>query len=380
MVAELTQNIAGWDRIEGAMDEIHACHEETLNFFSGTFDQLDSLCGLLLSREQQIERPSSVQSATNAVSPTVDETRWNTLEKAFEEDRLQLLAAQQNVQQQVAQLTTVADELASTRNEFQTIRDELVRHNETLAAAGPQTLVSSGDCNDDKSELGDTLQAVQEQIAQLMAVAGDLKLTRNEFQTVRTELVQHKDELTAVRSQTLDASRDIEEDRSALSDTRQTVQEQVVQLSAVVGDLESARNEFQTVREELTKHNEELAEVRAQTLAASKVLDADIKNKIDDMEKEQALLAKDREAMEKELESVRTKASEMTELLAEQKRLASPQQSQWAEELQQMRTLLEVLARQMTEQKKHIDPSPLLQNQNPAWRRWHRAIRCWNRF
>jgi hypothetical protein len=55
VVAELTENIGGWERITIALDEMRVCHEENLAFFSGVFDQLDSLCGSLLSREQQLE-------------------------------------------------------------------------------------------------------------------------------------------------------------------------------------------------------------------------------------------------------------------------------------------------------------------------------------
>ncbi|MGD0653915.1 MAG: hypothetical protein ABSA16_06185 [Thermoguttaceae bacterium] len=55
MVVELTENIGGWERITSALDEIRVCHEENLAFFGGVFDQLDSLCVSLLSREQQLE-------------------------------------------------------------------------------------------------------------------------------------------------------------------------------------------------------------------------------------------------------------------------------------------------------------------------------------
>jgi chromosome segregation ATPase len=234
VVAELTANIGGWEQIKSALDEIRACHEESLNFFSGVFDQFDSLCGSLLSREQQIEKQTAKQQDNILASDPVEDNRWELLLKEFEEDRAELRGTQQTVKQQIAQLTAVADDLAMARNEFQTVRGELARH------------------------------------------------------------------------------------------------------------------------------SEELTTVRSQTLAASQEAELSIKNKILDMEQQQSLLEKERAVMETELESVRSRAMEISELLAEQKRMSVPQQSQWADELQQMRTLLETLTRQITETKRQSESSPVV--------------------
>ncbi|MGA2797064.1 MAG: hypothetical protein ABSE63_05775, partial [Thermoguttaceae bacterium] len=59
VVAELVENISGWDRVTSALDEIRVCHEESQAFFGGLCDQLDSLCGSLLSRQQQIEKQAA---------------------------------------------------------------------------------------------------------------------------------------------------------------------------------------------------------------------------------------------------------------------------------------------------------------------------------
>jgi chromosome segregation ATPase len=232
VAVELTENIGGWERINSALDEIRACHEDSLIFFSGIFDQVDSLCGSLMSREQQIKQQTARQRENKSVAVPVEDNRWDLLIKEFEEDRAELRGTQQTVKQQIVQLTAVADDLAMARNEFHSVRGELARHSE---------------------------------------------------------------ELTAVRSQTQAASQEVE---------------------------------------------------------------SSIKNKIHDMEQQQSLLAKERAVMETELESVKNRASEIAELLAEQKRLSVPQQSQWADELQQMRTLLETLTRQITENKRQIEPVP----------------------
>jgi hypothetical protein len=55
MVAELTEHIAGWERIAGALNEIRACREDTNKFLDGEFDQLDLLYESFLTRLQSHE-------------------------------------------------------------------------------------------------------------------------------------------------------------------------------------------------------------------------------------------------------------------------------------------------------------------------------------
>jgi septal ring factor EnvC (AmiA/AmiB activator) len=89
-----------------------------------------------------------------------------------------------------------------------------------------------------------------------------------------------------------------------------------------------------------------------------KAVESNIKNKIHDMEQQQSLLEKERAAMEKELASVGNRATEIADLLAEQKRMSAPQQGQWSEEMKQMRALLENLTRQIAESKRQVESSP----------------------
>ena len=88
-----------------------------------------------------------------------------------------------------------------------------------------------------------------------------------------------------------------------------------------------------------------------------KAADSNIQNKIHDVEQQQALLEKEREAMEKELASVGNKAEEIAGLLAEQKRASSPQQPAWAEDLLEMRAMLENLTRQVAQERRQAEPS-----------------------
>jgi chromosome segregation ATPase len=228
----LVENIGGWDRVKSALDEIRVCHDESQAFFSGVFDQLDLLCGSLLSRRQQIEKLGAERGENNPATDAAEKHRLDSMAKEYEEGR---------------------------------------------------------------AEIRGTLQTAQDQIARLAAAAEDLS---------------------------------------------------------------AARSEFQSVRDELARHGEELAAIRSQTLAASQEVESSINNKIHDMEQQQSLLEKQRAAVEKELASVGDRAAEIADLLAEQKRMSAPQQGQWAEEMRQMRALLENMVRQTAQGKRQAEPSP----------------------
>ena len=261
VIAELVENISGWDRVTSALDEIRVCHEESQAFFGGVFDQLDSMCGELLSRQQHIEKLAAQRLDNIPVIDTVENQRWDSLQKEFEEGRAEIRGAQQTVQEQIVRLAAAAEDLAAARNDFQTVRGELARHGE---------------------------------------------------------------ELTAIRCQTLAASQEVES---------------------------SIRNKIS----EMDEHRSLLEKERE---AMEKAVESNITNKIHDIDQQQSLLEKDRAAMEKELAAVGNKAAEIADLLAEQKRMSVPQQGQWAEEMQQMRALLENMNRQIAQSKRHAESSP----------------------
>ncbi len=216
-----------------ALNEIRACHVETMSFFNGVFDQLESLYGSLLAREQHVVKQADVGEDNVSAADAAEKNRWDMLRQEFAEDREELRHAQQAVGQKIDRLSAVADDLAAARNEFQTVRGDLARHNEELTA------------------------------------------------------------------------------------------------------------------------------VRTQMQAAAQEVEISIKNKILDLDRQQSLLEKDRALMETGLESVGSRAAEMAELLGEHKRLAAAQQGNWAEELQQIRLMLDVLARHTEEHMRQTEEDKL---------------------
>ena len=261
MVADLVENISGWDRVTSALDEIRVCHEDSQAFFGGVFDQLDSLCGSLLSRQQHIEKLGAQRRDNISATDDAEKHHWDSLLKEFEEGRAEIRGAQRTAQEQIARLAAAAEDLTAARIEFQTVRGELARHGE---------------------------------------------------------------ELTAIRSQTLSASQEVES----------------------------------SIKNKIREMDEQRSLLEKEREAREKAAESNIKNKIHDMEQQQSLLEKERSAVEKELASVGDRAAEIADLLAEQKRVSAPQQGQWAEEMKQMRALLENLTRQIADSKRQVESSP----------------------
>ena len=261
MVAELVENISGWDHVRSALDEIRVCHDDTQTFFSGVFDQLDSLCETLLTRESNWQKPAAHAERRclgNRDCPRID--RWDSLIREIEAGREEFRGTHQIAQEQISRISAAAEGLTAARNELQTARGELARQGEELSAIRSQSIA-----------------AWQE-----------------------------------VRSSIKDKIREMDEQRSLLEKER---------------------------------------------AAMEKAAESNIQDKIHDVEQQQALLEKEREAMEKELASVGNKAEEIAGLLAEQKRASGPQQPAWAEDLLEMRAMLENLTRQVAQERRQTEPS-----------------------
>ncbi len=156
----MVENIVGWDRVRSALDEIRVCHEESQTFFGGVFDQLDSLCGTLLTREQQVEKLAA--EGRDNISPTdpLENNRWDSLLKEFEAGRAEIRGTQQTVQEQIVRLAAAGEDLTAARNEFQAVRGELARQGEELAAIRAQTMTASEEV---ESNIKNKIREMEEQ-------------------------------------------------------------------------------------------------------------------------------------------------------------------------------------------------------------------------
>jgi chromosome segregation ATPase len=189
VVAELIQNTADWGQIQGALDEIRVCHEETANFFSGIFDELDRLCESIASQEQQMAKQAVVEQDELAVMQTAAKDHWEELRMQLEEDRGALRRSEQVVQEQIGQLRGIAVDLTSAQNELRSACGELARRREELATARTPTAVDSPE---DKAGINDKIRDLEQQQSLLEKERAVLE---NELETVRRHAAEMADSL-----------------------------------------------------------------------------------------------------------------------------------------------------------------------------------------
>jgi len=187
--AELAQNIAGWGKIQGAMNEFRAWHDDTARFFTGMFEELGSLYESLVLQEQRMEKQASIGQDTVAESDTAGDSRWDLLFKEYEEDRAELRRTEQVIQQQLVQLSAVATDLAGAQNEFNTVRSELARHGDELAAARSQTASAS-----QESE-GSIKNKIHELEQQQSSLEKERAVLESELEAVRRRAAEMADSL-----------------------------------------------------------------------------------------------------------------------------------------------------------------------------------------
>lgn len=100
-MGELRESSTGWEGVQGALDEIHACTAEFDRFFSGVVLELDGLSEELEIRGRQV-------SALRDERPRYDST-------ASEQRQTELTEALRQIQDQVAQLAETATDLAAVQ-------------------------------------------------------------------------------------------------------------------------------------------------------------------------------------------------------------------------------------------------------------------------
>lgn len=139
-------------------------------------------------------------------------------------------------------------------------------------------------------------------------------------------------------------------------------------VAELLADLESLQQKLAEAEAQIESQSEQLAHHEAAQAEAVQAVDS-APDDGQPSEEELALQGKvtelenDRQALEDELETIRTRAVEMAEVIAEQKRQMAEDQSQWMTELRQLRRLLDkqskVIAQQAELANAAGDPDPL---------------------
>jgi chromosome segregation ATPase len=112
-------------------------------------------------------------------------------------------------------------------------------------------------------------------------------------------------------------------------------------------ELKQRAERLEHERGEMERLRHELADAQAERQQAQP--DEELQGQFQEAERARSELQEECRVLETELESVRNRAAELTESLAEQRRQTAAEREQWTQELKRMRRLLEMLSTQRLE-------------------------------
>jgi chromosome segregation ATPase len=190
VVAELSQNIAGWEQVQGALEEIRACQSETTKFITGLFEEFNSLWESLSLEKQRIEKQDAGSRNNRPAGSENDDTFWEGICRELEEGREGLHHTEQVVQEQVVNLTATADDLVKIKNEIRSVLGEIVQQSGELAAARSQSLSAS---QDTESGIKDKIHEMEQQQSLLEK---ERAVMQTELESIRRRAAEMTDSLT----------------------------------------------------------------------------------------------------------------------------------------------------------------------------------------
>jgi SMC interacting uncharacterized protein involved in chromosome segregation len=137
----------------------------------------------------------------------------------------------------------------------------------------------------------------------------------------------------------------LQESLAALQTGHQDYEQFVVELLA---EMEATHEKLSQAEAQIDQQNRELEELRSRPApdiqaAVQSEGNAALESKVTELES-------DRQALEEELENVRSRAVEMAQVITDQKRQMAEDQTQWMEELRQLRRVLDKQTKWITQQ------------------------------
>jgi len=142
------------------------------------------------------------------------------------------------------------------------------------------------------------------------------------------------------------------------------VEEQIVRLADVAVELIAVQNEVKAQREKWVQQSAALATLPEAIASAQTPPPSD--SQLEELQHQYSELQQERTLLESELESVRSRAAELTDRLTEQKRNAAQQQSHWDEELHRLGLLLETVASRQADAQQLLEQRPATPAATPA--------------
>jgi chromosome segregation ATPase len=176
----------------------------------------------------------------------------------------------------------------------------------------------------------DATRRSTEQKQQLDSVQAELAESTNKIQASQAEEFQCRQRLEVQ----IERNQQLQSQIERLQDDETESRNELTQLRAQFGPLTEATVEAARVRGELATVEGQLAELRDQP----------------DMREQLAIAITERKQAESELDQLRHRSAELSEALAEQKRLVSEEREQWSDELRLLRRAVDRQAELMVHQ------------------------------
>ncbi len=288
--------------------ELCAGHERLEEFLRGMFGDLGCLADEMARQCSWIDSARSEQTARQSEQSDRLQHDHHSLESAFE-----------RIQELTSRLETSAVASSGGTEHFQ----KLLENMEAERAAFRASLETSESQSQERlARQREELETVFNRIEKLTERLGETPSgAAGGYEPLQAMLTGLQEEREAWRAQ-----------QSAGSNSADLVR--------MADDLAVARQELAEAREELKSQRELLSRVSvAQTSAG----DSDLRSRLDRIEEERLAWAQERATLETELDAVRNRAAELADTLDNQRQQASGERKDWAEELRQMRQLLESL-------------------------------------
>ncbi len=173
----------------------------------------------------------------------------------------------------------------------------------------------------------------------------ELESTFERIQELTDQLGSSATASSGGAEQLQDAFAGIEEERSSLRAIVAASESQGAELARMAGELAAARQDVAEAREELGAQRELLSLVPSESKPTE---NPEIHDRLEQLEQERLTWTQERAVLETELDIVRTRAAELADTVDGEQQRAASERNDWAEELRQMRQLLQSLSDRTT--------------------------------
>jgi len=133
---------------------------------------------------------------------------------------------------------------------------------------------------------------------------------------------------------------EVEQERAKSQSALRAAEAQLAQLTQATAELAEARKQVEREREQFTT---------TPTEPQGPVVRERLLEQLRQAEEERAVLERERAVLETELETIRGRAAEMAETLAQHKRQTAEERTLWTDEIKRMRHLLETISERQAE-------------------------------